>query len=749
MALLNNSNLSLNEIRLKAQEVFLRNPSNEKARKLFIQAFVTELIKEEDNKFDLFGFQPTIEPTGKEKIQKDLSTSTVIQRSVVDPPFGMKAALCFGELDQFQLEILDLIENEGLTDETKKILNFQKDYMPYEREKGQIDTGSQGSDQKIGAMQLKYSGALKDLSLATSKQFGKEKRTPVTYTLSTEEIDGIKKEISRTWIPFNRAKMANAISSSNLKGTITSEGAGELEFLARMYYAAEKNMNTTLEIPSNIQMSSGVSRALAEEQETFLLNLGDGKLKGKIADRCKSILEVYMILVVEKVLQPLLKFENVQEYAYEGVQKALRKLIGIDEVSDEISEGKYDFNYANIGAWTYTVVRNYAIDQLKGFTDLVFDNSKAAELASGLSFPFSIISKIDTDNAVGSFSKSETKQNKKTGQPYFVYTYDDKQSFLKDLQTANGFEYDVETSGGKEGETRGRKAIYQPKNPLYYKNLSDTFRGNFMTSVKKYLPSEEEAIEMPTTIEKKEAELLAANIVNKIKGNLSNVAKDIIEKIISEPDSEKYGQNKIKSFISFNKDLATSILIRMFGYGIYKFVEKESIREKRKRERDIKAGLKPSTPEGTYDWMTKPELYLDDFIVSLQDNNYLGQGLPSEVTNKLGKKNIPIREFIQLLKKVTLGSGTEGKELEKYFKSGEEESEEFKKLVSSKGFLLQNPAYLRNVYSLLKQLPSESELGNSPQARLDESINKVQKLINELKKEFDNYNNKLLKSFNL
>ncbi len=46
MALLNNSNLSLNEIRLKAQDVFLRNPSNEKAKKLFIQAFVTELIKE-------------------------------------------------------------------------------------------------------------------------------------------------------------------------------------------------------------------------------------------------------------------------------------------------------------------------------------------------------------------------------------------------------------------------------------------------------------------------------------------------------------------------------------------------------------------------------------------------------------------------------------------------------------------------------------------------------------------------------
>jgi len=754
MALIKNGKISLEEIRLKAQEAFLRNPLNETAKKLFIQAFTTELLKEEDNKFDLFGFEPDATTTGKEKIEKDLAGSTVVQRSVVDPPFGMKAALCFGELEEFQLEVLDLIENEGVTDETKKILNFQKDYMPYDREKGQIDTGAQGADEKIGAFNLKYSGALKDLSTATSKQFSKEKRRAVTYTLSTEEKDGIKKEISRTWIPFNRAKMANAISSSNLKGTITPEGAGELEFLARMYYAAEKKMNTTLEIPAGIQMSNGISKQLAEEQETFLLNLGDGRLKGKIADRCKSILEVYMILVVEKVLQPLLKFENVQEYAYEGVQKALRKLIGIDEVSDEISEGKYDFNYANIGAWTYTVVRNYAIDQLKGYTDLKFDNSKAADLANGLRYPVEVISKVDPKNAIGQFVKPTKennikikRENKSTGQVYYVYTYDDKIKFIQDLQTANGFTFDV--GDEKEGETRGRKAIYQTNNPLYYKNVSDTFRGNFMTSIKKYLPSEETSEEMVSPMEKKEAELIAAKLVDKIKGDLSNVSKDIIEKIINEPDSEKYGQNRIKSFISFNKDLAAAILLRMFGYGIYKFVEKESIKEKRKREKEIAAGNKPSTPEGTYDWMTKPEKYLDDFILSLQDNNYLGQGLPSEVANKQGKKNIPIREFVQLLKKVTLGSGTEGSELEKYFKAGKEETEEFKNLVKSKGYLLQNPAYLKNIYSLLRTLPSGTELGSAPQAKLDESIIKIQNLINELKNDFQNYNKKLLKSINI
>jgi hypothetical protein len=141
--------------------------------------------------------------------------------------------------------------------------------------------------------------------------------------------------------------------------------------------------------------------------------------------------------------------------------------------------------------------------------------------------------------------------------------------------------------------------------------------------------------------------------------------------------------------------------------------------------------------------MTKPEEHLDDFIASLQKNDYMGQGLPSEVTNKQGKKTIKIKEFVQLIKKVILGSGTEGSELEKLFKAGKEDSEEFKKLVSSKGFLLQNPAYLKKIYSLLKQLPSGSEFGTESSAKLDENITSIQSLINELKSEFESYNKQI------
>jgi len=731
MAIINNNSISLNEIRLKAQEIFLSNPFNERAKKVFLEACLKEIVKENDNFFDLFGASLDAGLSPEEKLEKQISASSVQeQRNVVDPSFGMKAAMCLGEATEFQKYLLKSMQNMGADSEEQSSLDPKAIYEPYAREKGQIDTGQPGTEQKVGAFQSKYDGVLKDLWKAKfqgSKSI--EKTLPIVIANDLT---------SAYWVPFNRSKMANAISSSNLKGTISPEGAGELEFLARMYYAASKGLNETISIPSSIKMQSGVSRESAEEQENFLLNLGGGSLKGKIADRCKAILEVYLILVAEKVLQPVLKFENVQEYAYEGVQHALRKLVGVSDEVENVSN--YDFDYANIGAWAYTVVRNYAIDQLKGYTTLKFDNSKAADFANGLSYPVNVISKVDPDNAVGQFTNSTTKQDKVTGKPYFVYTYDDKLKLIQDLQRANGFEYDIDSS-----ERRGRKRIYEKNNPLYFKNLSTSFRSNFMSSSQKYLPKEEETTEMITPMEKKEALQLTTNLINKIKGELTNVAKDVIDKVVKDPDSEKYGQNKIKSFMSFNSNLASEIVVRMFVYGIYKFVETETAKEKRQIERDLQSGKikERPLPKGQYEWMTKPEEHLDEFITSLQKNDYMGQGLPSEVTNKQGKKSIKIKEFVQLIKKVILGSGTEGSELEKLFKAGKEDSEEFKKLVSSKGFLLQNPAYLKKIYSLIKQLPAGSEYGTESSAKLDENITSVQSLINELKSEFESYNKKI------
>lgn len=757
----------INEVFLKAQKVFLDNPTNKKAKNLFIEAFVKKILSEDQNEFDLLSI-------GKDKIQDDLKKSDVEQKTVLDPKFGMKAAICFESLPLFQLEIIDLIESDGLTDETKKILGFDKNYQPFLKQKGQVDTGTPGANKKIGARQAKYAGSYKDLRIATktgSRNPEQGPRKVVAYNLSDEDKTIINNKVSKTWIPFVKSKMANAISSNNFKGTISATGAGELEFCARMLYACTKGMKTSLEISSKIQMNGGITKDLAEAQETFLLNLDNGKYRNTIADRCESILEVYLTLVAQQVLKPILKYANIGDYAYEGVHKAINKLIGIDEGSEKKSdeepekmpEGKYDFDNANIGAWTYRVARNYAIDKLRAEeTDYVFDNSKAAEFTYAASYPFKFYSKIPKKQAIGLFDKEKSKEItvKSTGEVKFLYVYNNREDLFHDLQIANGIYYDAtekdtETKNGEE--TRGRKATYQRNNPLFYKNVSDVMRGNFMTSIQKYLPPQEE-IETPKKlekkyidrVEKKEAELMATNIINNNKNRLLAISKEIIEKILQEKFKMKYGQERIKPFLSYNKELASIILLRLFNYGIYKFVENETRKEKKERLKSDPTGERLK-PKGSYEWMTAPLVHLDDFILSLQDVNYLGQDLPQTVTNKQGKINMPIRQFIQLLKRVTLGSGTAGKgnELEKYFKSGNEDSEEFKKLVSTEGFLLQNPEYLRRVYSLLIKLPPGTELGTSDQKKIDENIKNLNNLINELKNEFEKFNKNLIKNITI
>jgi len=244
MAIMKNNIIILNEIRLKAQEIFLSNPFDERARKVFLEACLKQIIKEEDDSFDLFSAPLDGGLSSQEKLIKQIAGSFVEnQRSVVDPAFGMKAAICFGEATEFQKYMLKSIEDMNFESEENSTVNPEAIYSPYEREKGQIDTGQPGTEKKIGASQAKYDGVLKDLWKAKfqgSKSI--EKTSPIVIA---------KDLASAYWVPFDRSKMANAISSSTLKGTISPEGAGELEFLARMYYAASKGLNETIPIPSS------------------------------------------------------------------------------------------------------------------------------------------------------------------------------------------------------------------------------------------------------------------------------------------------------------------------------------------------------------------------------------------------------------------------------------------------------------------------------------------------------------------
>lgn len=763
---MSNSKLLIEEVFVKAQQVFFRNPTNEKAKKLFIDACKQKILSEAEEKFNLFGLN-------KKDVEQKLSSSEILQKEVLDPPFGLKVAMCFGELTEYEHMLVDYMENYGIDEEDKKLLGFQNTYFPYARQKGQIDTGQPGTEEKIGDYELKYDRALKDKSLATSQQYSQSARTEVTL------------EAGRTWIPFDTSKLANAISTNNYRATISAVGAGQIEYIARTLYAASRGMDTSLEIPSKISMQPGVSKQIAEEQETFILQLGEGNLKSKIARRLEGILEVYLILVVEKILQPILKFESLQDFAYEGVKKAIRRLIGLDDnaefVADDndsnVSVGKYDFDYANFGAWAYTVVKNFAKDQLKGFTDYVYDNTKAADWVYGLDFPFTIESKLDTKIAKGSFKESFKRKDKLSGKVKYYYTYIDKISFLKDLQSANGYDISFIEKGGGETETRGRKSVsgghYQRNNPLFKDNLSDVIRGNFMTSIKKYIPSDEE-METPgdienryiSQIEKKQIEQETANIVKNIREELLSISKEIIDKtivpaslpkkddqgniilkrsgkpeLVKNPDYDKYGEAIVSTYVRDNKNLAILILVRLFAFGVYKFI----VDRNSKPEVDSKGNLKP---RGSYEWKTAPQMYLDDFIESLETVKFQGEGLPSEVKNKDGN-SMPIKEFIQLLRKVVLGSGKAGPELEKYFKTGKENSPEFKQLVNSKGFLLQNPTYLRKIYNLLLSAPKSEEIINNSQSKINEQLKNIKILISELKNEFNNYNKSIITNFKL
>ena len=77
MAIINNNSISLNEIRLKAQEIFLSNPFDERAKKVFLEACLKEIIKEDDNFFDLFGASLDAGLSPEEKLEKQISASSV------------------------------------------------------------------------------------------------------------------------------------------------------------------------------------------------------------------------------------------------------------------------------------------------------------------------------------------------------------------------------------------------------------------------------------------------------------------------------------------------------------------------------------------------------------------------------------------------------------------------------------------------------------------------------------------------
>jgi hypothetical protein len=144
-------------------------------------------------------------------------------------------------------------------------------------------------------------------------------------------------------------------------------------------------------------------------------------------------------------------------------------------------------------------------------------------------------------------------------------------------------------------------------------------------------------------------------------------------------------------------------------------------------------------------------------------SEYPGRELPNTISN--GKSEIPVFEknarsgesFMQDMRRIVLGGGTEGREaLPLAMKGDKESAEEFRKRMLTKssgemkkagGFLIQNPNYLRGIYKMLANMSVKALVGREGSKGVDESTKNVKSLINEIRKDFTSYKNQITKNF--
>lgn len=760
----NEENSILLELRAKALKLFIENPLNEEVIKVFNETFNLGILKESE--VDIFGaeFNP-------EELEKFISTKNIVQKNIIDIPFGFKVSLCFGSLTPAIQGVVAKFE-AGQPEEMIKIFEPEcyENHLIYLKQKG---IGGIGGGQKTGDLQLKYTGAKKDYDIETSKKYQETSKMPACYKNFGYDEETGKFSVSQMtadfrtkWASGNRSKMGQSVSSDVINGTITDTGAGQLEFLARMYYAAIKGMDQTLPIPSKISTSeNGIDAETTRLQETFLLNLDDGALRAKIADRCRQTLAKYLTAAVKHILAPIIRYPRIEDYAYEGIERALNAVVGIPnkpcgnpdkkvEKEEENTNDKYNFENANIAAWAFQVTKNCSIDKLKKDFYYKFDLNSAINWSTGQSYPFSLWSKIPhgTSDNKGSFVKIVDKN---TNQPitkkssdgsviFYKYKYKNENDLLRDLFRANGYDENVESNcaktedqlGAPERERKnapgaGRPQIYVPCSPVYYKNVDLNTRKNFMNLVPKL-----DTADLYNQTQEEEEELAARNsqqgtpeetrIYSEVTYKIRKILEDIYTKIINadKTDDGEYGQSTISSIMKENKDVIIRIMFNLLNYGVYQ-LDKDN-----------------------YTWRSNPEKYLDNFVKDIKDNFPKGKNLPSSLRSKPSKKFPEGKEFkisyvISQIRKVLLGSGTEGPEMSALFRG---DKEKFASSSSSKGFLIKNPNYLVALYNLLQQLPTQRVLGRSEPTKFDENTKNISSLISEIKNEINNYEKQILKN---
>ena len=730
----------LKEIRNKAFKNYIFDPLNEEARSLFVETNQLYLIAERDDDdnefadqydddseetggFDIFSDDDDDDGTGSQFAFRKVKLS---QSGPIDPPFGLKAALCFDSVNDYEDSVLKAIQ-QMQAGQTEDLLSKAGLYAPF-------------VEDRMKRAKKKYDDVLKDLEDARMSGASMDKRKEFTYnSFLADELGNITKsdlpkELRNKFLSKRSGDLGKYISRDQVGATVTGIGAGELEFLARMFYMSAGGSNPG--VSSKIKVGESVSRETIAAQEKELLKLAPGT----VGYNSLRTLRDYLSNAVSEALQPVVKQIHLSEFID----------IGIDHVLDGISQGKYNFENANLAAWAFQVMKNKAKDLLKKVVDYEYDDTNAAKWTSTLTFPLIVYSKAKPEAALSlkgnkllDFTSVDTEKKftiKGENEKFFKYIYDNEYDFLEDLRASNGYYQDAEMG---QKETAGRKKKYLEDSPVYYQNLSLQQRKNFMTSFSKsrFIDSEDfpelSASQIPA-LDVKGREEKALETTKSMQGYLDNVVSDIYNKIISDT-SNKYSQKGIMSYLKYNPELVKKLIKGLLNFGVYKF------------QRD------------NYDFVTSPETHLQEFFKDVFESEYPGRELPNTISN--GKSEIPVFEknarsgesFMQDMRRIVLGGGTEGREAFPLAMKGDKESaEEFRKRMLTKpsgemkksgGFLIQNPNYLKGIYKMLANMSAKTLVGREGSVGIDESSKNVKSLISEIRKDLSIYKKQITKNF--
>lgn len=756
----------LEELSDRAFRIYLENPDNEYARHVMLESNKMFLSvqeakkKKEDGDAEGSGEEGSGEETPQDPTSQDNEPELinlfgddeaefdVESNDVVDPLFGLKAGLSFDSVTDFQMAVIKSIGE----DETLDLLLGDNIYEKY-----------------ITGKTRKYQDVEKDVEKASVETVG-GKRAPLAFDLASNPekqhfiINYIKNKNNKVFIAHKDYGMEKYISYDLGNSKIYNVGAGQLEFLARMVYLAVGGEYPG--ISSRILVSG--DRSMAEAREQLLFNLAPGT----VGYNCLRILRQYLTKAAKKVLEPLIQKRHLHDFIPSGV----------DAVINGIRKGQYNFEEGNLARWAFQVIKNEAIDLLKPMTKYNLDIDKTYNFMMNQGFPLKFYSKANpdlankmreqirkvTENPKAGYTSVDTENSiTEKNSKYFVYTYDNMQSFFEDIKRANGYYPNAEFGYlTNEKNVKGAPVKYLKDSPVYMGNVRKDFKQKFMTSIPRSRFMEPGSIEttsdvvqakenLPRDIKAREdaAEKLSLAMADKLK----SIVDDIYNKIIEAPAKQNiYGHKSVVSYMKDNPDLTKRLMLGILNYGVYKF------------------------QKDNWEWYTAPKSYGDEFIKDIEDSGFTGEGLPTFVKNKNGNI-MPMYSkggkisFLNDIKRILIGSEYLGRDLANLALSGDEESDEqYKKLASQKGtgetqasvgFLLREPSYLRRIYQTMQDMhddavvgreniraekpfeytpPKDKELGIR---NVDESVNNIKKLIKIMKKEIVNEKNNINSNF--